>query len=103
MLFMVLGPINYLLDLVWMSNEAQRQALRDKFADTYVVKKRATPVGSGELIHGYYEILCYNFLFREVVIHESSETGRPKRSERVQKTLDALRIRAHNKTEQVQI
>jgi len=68
MLFMVLGPINYLLDLAWMANETQRQALRDKFADTYVIKKHAVPIGSGKVIHRYYEILTYNFLFREVEV-----------------------------------
>ncbi len=71
MLFMVLGPINYLLDLAWMANDTHRQALRDKFADTYVVKKRAVPAGSGKVVHRQYEILFYNFLFREVEIEKA--------------------------------
>ena len=75
LLFMVLGPINYLLDLAWLANETQRQALRDKFADTYVVKKRAEPIGSGKLVHRYYEILGYNFLFREIEVEEPAARG----------------------------
>ena len=72
MLFMVFGPINFLLDLVWMANEDQRQTLRDKFAATYIVKKHAVPAGTGKLTHRYYHILGYNFLFREVEINRTS-------------------------------
>lgn len=72
MLFMVLGPVNYLLDLAWMANDTHRQALRDKFADTYVVRKLAVPAGSGKVIHRQYEILFYNFLFREVAAERAS-------------------------------
>jgi len=68
MLFMVLGPANYLLDLVLMTNDIHRQALRDKFTDTYVIKKHAVPAGSGKVVRRYYEILFYNFLFREVEV-----------------------------------
>ena len=66
MLFMLLGPANYLLDLVWMTDETHQQALRDKFGGTNVVKKRAEPIGTGKVIHRYYEVMYYNFLFREV-------------------------------------
>ena len=71
LIFMVLGPVNYLLDLAWLSSDDHRQALRDKFADTYVVLRGAVPVGSGRLIHRYYDILGYNFLFREVEVKNS--------------------------------
>ena len=64
--FMVLGPLNGLLDLVWLSGDAHRQALRDKFAQTYVVKKNAEPAGSGKLLPRHYEICGMNFLFREI-------------------------------------
>jgi uncharacterized RDD family membrane protein YckC len=66
LLFMVLGPVNYPLDLACLSCDTHRQALRDKFTDTFVVKKRAEPAGSGKVIHRFYLILGYNFLFREV-------------------------------------
>ncbi len=70
---MVFGPINYLFDLVWMWNESQRQALRDKFTDTAVVKKCAVPIGTGKVIHRCYHILGYNFLFREVEVAAGAE------------------------------
>jgi uncharacterized RDD family membrane protein YckC len=71
MLFMALGPVNYVLDLVWMTDDVHRQAIRDKFADTYVIKKHAVPAGSGKVIRRHYEILFYNFLFREVEIEKA--------------------------------
>jgi uncharacterized RDD family membrane protein YckC len=72
MLFMVLGPINYLLDIAWLASDEHRQALRDKFADTYVVRREVEPVGSGKVIHRYYDILGYNFLFREVEVKKAA-------------------------------
>jgi uncharacterized RDD family membrane protein YckC len=72
MLFMLFGPFNYLLDLVWMANEPQRQAFRDKLADTYVVKKNAVPAGSGMLNYRVYFVMGYSFLFREVQIETSA-------------------------------
>jgi uncharacterized RDD family membrane protein YckC len=75
MLFMVLGPINYLLDVVWLTSDEQRQALRDKFADTYVVRRGAEPVGSAKVVHRYYYILGYNFLFREVEARKAASVN----------------------------
>jgi uncharacterized RDD family membrane protein YckC len=71
MFFLVFGPLNYLMDILWLSSDAHRQALRDKFTQTYVVRKNAQPAGTGKLIYRYYEIFGYNFLFREI------EAGRP--------------------------
>jgi uncharacterized RDD family membrane protein YckC len=63
LLFGVLGPINWLLDLGWLSNDAHRQALRDKFAQTYVIKRNAQPAGTGKLVYRYSEICFINWLF----------------------------------------
>ena len=73
LLFMALGPVNYLLDIAFLSADPHRQALRDKLAQTYVVKKRAEAMGSGQLIYRYYDIFGYNFLFREVPIGNASD------------------------------
>ncbi len=64
--FMILGPLNSLLDLVWLSGDAHRQALRDKLAQTYVVRRKAEPVGTARLLPKHYEICGMNFLFREI-------------------------------------
>ena len=80
MLFGVLGPLNW-LDLVWLSGDTHRQALRDKLAGTYVVRKDARPAGTGKIVYRHYEILFYNFLFREVEVETTMtalKTGIPK-------------------------
>ena len=76
LLFAPLGPGNWIFDLIWLSGDAHRQALRDKFTQTYVVKLQAEPAGRGKLVYHYYEICGYNFLFREVEI-EKTMAGHP--------------------------
>jgi uncharacterized RDD family membrane protein YckC len=68
LVFAFFGPLNWLLDLAFLSGDPHRQAVRDKFARTYVVRKTAVPAGEGRVVYRYYEILIYNFLFREVEI-----------------------------------
>jgi uncharacterized RDD family membrane protein YckC len=65
-MFAALGPFNMLLDLFWIPDATHKQALRDKFANTYVVKRTAQIAGNGNIKHNYYEILGWNFLFQEV-------------------------------------
>jgi hypothetical protein len=65
-MFMALGPLICLIDLAWLSGDAHRQALHDKLAQKYVVKRKAAPIGTGRLLCKYYEIGGYNFLFREI-------------------------------------
>jgi hypothetical protein len=69
LLFMLLGPMNYLVGVMWLSTDINRQALRDKLAQTYVIRKAAQPIGKGKIAHRYCHILGYNFLFREIVRH----------------------------------
>jgi uncharacterized RDD family membrane protein YckC len=64
--FAMLGPINWLLDLGWLSGDRHRQALRDKFAACYVIRANAQPAGAGRLVYRYAEACGYNFLYREV-------------------------------------
>ena len=66
-LFGLLGPLNW-LDSIWLCNDKHRQALRDKFAGTYVVKADARPAGKGKIVFRLYEISLYNFMFREVQV-----------------------------------
>jgi uncharacterized RDD family membrane protein YckC len=66
MMFLFLGPFNYVADLIWLSGDPHRQALRDKFAQTYVIRKKAMPAGTGTVIHRQYFVLGWNFLFREI-------------------------------------
>lgn len=63
--FGLIGPLNW-LDLIWLFNDTHGQALRDKFAGTYVVKNDAQPAGEGRIVFRLYEIALYNCIFREV-------------------------------------
>jgi uncharacterized RDD family membrane protein YckC len=69
-LFAVLSPLSG-FDSIWIAGDPHRQALRDKLAQTYVVKKRAVLAGTGRVVFGYYEIWGYHCIFREVEARES--------------------------------
>lgn len=48
--FLAMGPLNYLVDIFWIHQETlPRQALRDRFCGTYLVRKQAHPVGRGRI------------------------------------------------------
>jgi uncharacterized RDD family membrane protein YckC len=79
LMFGMLGPFNWALDIVWLSSDVHRQALRDKFANTYVIKANARPAGRGKIVVCYYEILFYNFLCREVAINTERNIEEPNR------------------------
>lgn len=64
--FVVLGPFNFLVDLLWVSSDPRRQALRDKFAHTYVIRKDAVPVGTSTIVYRVYMIFGMTLLFAEV-------------------------------------
>jgi uncharacterized RDD family membrane protein YckC len=80
LMFGMLGPFNWALDLIWLSNDFHRQALRDKFSNTYVVKLKAQPAGRGKIVVKYYEILFLNFLCREVVVSTQGDIEEPTKS-----------------------
>jgi uncharacterized RDD family membrane protein YckC len=65
-LFAFFGPFNMLMDIIWLTNDESRQALRDKFAHTYVIRNRAVPLGHGAIVYATYTIFGTNFLFAEV-------------------------------------
>ncbi len=65
-LFAFFGPLNMLIDIMWVTSDERCQALRDKFAHTYVIRHRAIPMGQGAIVYASYTILGANFLFAEV-------------------------------------
>lgn len=69
--FAVFGPLNVVVDLVWIGNDDYRQALRDKFARTYVIRRNATPAGRGPIHYEYYTLLGMSLIFPEVVTDRS--------------------------------
>lgn len=65
-LFAVLGPINALLDVIWLGGDSHRQALRDKLAGTYIIRRGAVPAGEGPQRHVIIWILGYALMVRDV-------------------------------------
>ena len=66
LLFVIGGPMNFLFDALWLTGDKNRQALRDKFASTYVVRHEAVPVGWGRVRYRTYTFWGMTFIFREV-------------------------------------
>lgn len=64
--FILKGPANILFDLVWVSSDPGRQALRDKVAHTYVVRKDAVPAGRGRITYPVYNVFGWTLMFAEV-------------------------------------
>jgi uncharacterized RDD family membrane protein YckC len=64
--FVLLGPFNFLVDLLWISSDPCRQALRDKVAHTYVIKISAVPSGAGQVVYRIYTVFGMTLLFAEV-------------------------------------
>jgi uncharacterized RDD family membrane protein YckC len=65
-LFAGLGPLNALLDVIWLGGDSHRQALRDKLAGTYIIRRGALPAGRGLQTHVFIWILGYSVMVREV-------------------------------------
>jgi uncharacterized RDD family membrane protein YckC len=53
---LALTPATILFDLLWLADDPNRQTLRDKIAETYVVRSRALPAGSAPLRFSMYFI-----------------------------------------------
>jgi uncharacterized RDD family membrane protein YckC len=70
--FAILGPVNFLVDLLWVSSDPSKQALRDKIAHTYVVRYRATPAGTGPVVYRVYTIFGWTIMCREVSLNAAS-------------------------------
>ena len=68
-LFASFGWPSVLLEVLWSGGELDRQALHDKLAGTYVVKKGAQPFGHGEERYALYDIGASTWLFREISRH----------------------------------
>jgi uncharacterized RDD family membrane protein YckC len=65
-LLWVFGPINPLLDLFWVGGDSDRQTIRDKLAGTYVVRRHASPDGTGRVELVRYTLMGLTFMFPEV-------------------------------------
>jgi uncharacterized RDD family membrane protein YckC len=74
-LFLFFGPANFLLDLFWIYGEAPRQALRDKFSGTYLIKNSATIVSQGKVASKVLHVMGYRMRIEEIQIHTEEKAG----------------------------
>ncbi|MBN2133315.1 MAG: RDD family protein [Sedimentisphaerales bacterium] len=63
-------PLGLLLDLGWLLEEPARQTLRDKWAGTFVVRRRARPIGRAPLT---YHRICLVGI--QLIVPELSPTS----------------------------
>jgi len=64
--FVFIGPGNVLLDLLWLSGDPYKQAIRDKLARTYVVRRGSQPAGTGTIRYMRLGLFGYQLLYAEV-------------------------------------
>lgn len=79
--FALLGGYSSMLgviDWLWITGDGDRQALRDKFARTYVIKASAEPVGRGPVGYDVCHVLTWTLLFPRVQ-HRVDAVGGPDR------------------------
>ena len=65
-LLLILGPFHPIIDLVWLSGDYRKQALRDKFTGVYVVRRNASPVGTGVVVAVTYHFLGLAIMCLEI-------------------------------------
>jgi hypothetical protein len=58
------------IDLLWISGDDHRQTLRDKLAQTYVIKASAEPIGRGPIAYDVYHVLAWTLLIPGVRIKD---------------------------------
>jgi uncharacterized RDD family membrane protein YckC len=63
---LLIGPFELIFDILWLTSEATRQTLRDKYVGTYVVRKEATPRLYGKLRNVTLGVMGWSLMYREV-------------------------------------
>ena len=67
-----LGPVNAFIDLVYLTGDENRQTIRDKMLQTYVIKKAAQPLGTGPR-----RAVCMNFMTLSLLVFEVDRASAP--------------------------
>lgn len=63
----IFGPVNPIVDLLWFWGDNNRQTLRDRLAGTYVIKRKAVPIGGGPIRPATLFIMGYTLVYPEVI------------------------------------
>lgn len=65
-LWVFTGSLMFILDLVWLGGDDQRQTIRDKMAGTLVVRRNAIPIAQGRQTVRLYSFVGWSLFLREV-------------------------------------
>ncbi len=82
-LLWMFGPFNLLFDLMWCGIDDDRQTLRDRFAQTCLIRDGAVPIGEGEVHLTYFDIGSFNLMYPRVVHPRMAREGEILVAERV--------------------
>jgi uncharacterized RDD family membrane protein YckC len=82
LLFALAGPINFLLDVLWIPSDRYGQALRDKIAHTYVVRSHARPAGPALLVYRHYDLMGLSLLVQDIEPIDLGASATPRRATR---------------------
>lgn len=67
MLLWMLGPFNFILDLMWLGADSEHQSLRDCYAGTYVVRSSAEPLGTAPMHLARFHAMGFAIAYPRVV------------------------------------
>jgi len=74
--FFFLAPFEYFLDLLLLTMDPHRQAIRDKYSRTYVIRRGAAPAGRGCIRYVLLDTLNFALILPEVSRADAvGETG----------------------------
>jgi len=63
---LVTGPLNIIIDMIWLTSEQTKQTLRDKIAGTYVIKQDSLPIELGIIKYKHLDVMGYALSIKEV-------------------------------------
>ena len=69
LLFTLMGGYSSALgviDMLWLTGDDHRQALRDKLAQTYVIRAGAQPAGRGPIVYDVFHVFAWTLYLPEV-------------------------------------
>lgn len=66
-----------IIDILWITGDPRKQMVRDKFTGIYVVNRKASPVGYGEIRYLNYMVGGFSLVLTEIVDCEESASSHP--------------------------
>lgn len=74
MVMWIFGPFNMLVDLLWMGADAEGQSLRDCYLSTYLIKRKAMPIGRAPVHLTRYNAMGFALAYPRVCRPKTSSS-----------------------------